>query len=815
MFVPMKKLYTMLIACLLTGMTAFAQIATTSNNPVQDSIAVSRVRAHMDSIRRYRPTVALVMGGGGAKGMAHLGVIKLIEELGIPVDLVTGTSIGGLVAGLYSMGYNSSQMDSLVRSINWPVMMSDDIPDKYVSYRVRKFRNQFVLRIPFHYDQEEYNQNLKDQISKARQWNESRGQTTADVTDDAFSQVTMGLPDGYLFGLNVRNMLSSVTVGYQDSISFAELPIPFVCVATDMHQNVAKYWTSGKLVDAMRSTMAIPFYFRSVHTEGTVLLDGGMRNNFPADIARAMGADIIIGSDLHTDRGLDKLQSPVELMMQMINLLAAEANTAGLEMVDINIHHPLAGYNMFSFDEESVDDIIDQGYKNALASKEQLKAVALKTAGKAVPDIKRRRPSVDINRQKVRVKAVHYEGLPRQESSNIIPFYLLPKDGLFGREEIERIQYRLYGTRAFESVTYRLEGSEEPYVLVFECQHGQQNELALGLHADNDEMVYLAARLGIGTRKFSGPFMTADIKIGNSPSLALEGGYRPSNSWPAVGARLWTQYICNEFADGDYDVTDKLLSMGTDLFFEDTRLSFGQFRFGVTADMDPYEYYLSNFEEWKGWDWKSHTFSAFSKFCVDNLDDPYFPCSGLRFSLNGRYTFAGHSIDLQSFDPSTGTMLDPTGKITPYANVVAHLTGAIPLGSAFAVIPSVYAGWNSLDTDWMNPKHRVVVGGMQEGRYLEHQIPFFGYSINYHQTDKFVGVATLDLRARAGRTFITARGGMYQTTQELGTFFSSPLQAWAVGAEVGRQTPLGPLKIGASWCNYSHFTMHASFGFVF
>ena len=207
MFVPMKKLYTMLIACLLTGMTAFAQIATTSNNPVQDSIAVSRVRAHMDSIRRYRPTVALVMGGGGAKGMAHLGVIKLIEELGIPVDLVTGTSIGGLVAGLYSMGYNSSQMDSLVRSINWPVMMSDDIPDKYVSYRVRKFRNQFVLRIPFHYDQEEYNQNLKDQISKARQWNESRGQTTADVTDNAFSQDTMGLPDGDLFGLNVRNIL--------------------------------------------------------------------------------------------------------------------------------------------------------------------------------------------------------------------------------------------------------------------------------------------------------------------------------------------------------------------------------------------------------------------------------------------------------------------------------------------------------------------------------------------------------------------------------------------------------------------------------
>ena len=92
----------------------------------------------MDSIRQYRPTVGLVLAGGGARGMAHIGVIRYLEELGIPVDVVTGTSMGGLVGGFYALGYDHFQMDSLVRSISWPVMMSDNIPSRYLSYSSRK-----------------------------------------------------------------------------------------------------------------------------------------------------------------------------------------------------------------------------------------------------------------------------------------------------------------------------------------------------------------------------------------------------------------------------------------------------------------------------------------------------------------------------------------------------------------------------------------------------------------------------------------------------------------------------------------------------
>ena len=147
----MKRLLCFLLLACLLPLCGQAQILS-SSTPEADSVAFAKVRARMDSIRQYRPTVGLVLAGGGARGLAHLGVIKYMEELGIPVDVVTGTSMGGLVGGLYAMGYKHDQLDSLVRAIEWPVMMSDNIPQKYISYKLRKYRETYVLRLPHHYD---------------------------------------------------------------------------------------------------------------------------------------------------------------------------------------------------------------------------------------------------------------------------------------------------------------------------------------------------------------------------------------------------------------------------------------------------------------------------------------------------------------------------------------------------------------------------------------------------------------------------------------------------------------------------------------
>ena len=135
-----------------------------SVDPEGDSLAIARVRARMDSIRQYRPTVAVVLGGGGARGMAHLGVLRYIEEMGIPVDLIGGTSMGGLVAGLYSFGYDAHYLDSLVRSIDWTVMMSDKIPDSFQTYELRRNKERFAVTVPFHYDDEDLQDKIKKQL---------------------------------------------------------------------------------------------------------------------------------------------------------------------------------------------------------------------------------------------------------------------------------------------------------------------------------------------------------------------------------------------------------------------------------------------------------------------------------------------------------------------------------------------------------------------------------------------------------------------------------------------------------------------------
>ena len=688
----MKKLiFAILLACSLT-LGAQAQILE-SANPAADSAAFARVRERMDSIRQYRPTVGLVLAGGGARGLAHLGVIKYLEELGIPVDVVTGTSMGGLVGGLYAMGYTHDQLDSLVRAIDWPVMMSDNIPNTNISYRLRKYRDRFVIRIPFHYDDED----LEERFRRERlvdKLGEEAGHGSNDMLKEAVTKMGIGMPDGYLFGLNVRDMLSSVSVGYQDSLSFAELPIPYACVATDMYTMTPKYWTSGSLPDAMRSTMAIPFYFRAVRTEGAVLLDGGMRNNFPVDLAKEMGADIIIGSEMSVPRQLDELNSPVDLLFQTITLLSKETAGPAREMVDFEVYHELKGYNMLSFDDKSVDDIINQGYQNALANKESFEAVAALVAGKAVPTVRRPAPAVNLAQKKVRVGSIRFEGITQQELRAVLHPKDYPKDMEFDREKVERLLNKIYGSNVFESVTYHLEGREEPYVLVFDCQKGQVNDFAIGVRADTDETVALALHLGLGTRRLMGPRFTADLKLGTNPALTLDFSRKFAKGIPTIGVDFRTRLMRTNIG-WDNSVEERLWSIAADVYLEDSRMTRGTFRVGLTAEMDPYEQYLSYGETWKDWDWKSYWLSAFANFKFDTFDDGYFPTRGVRLTLKGRYNFAGYSIDLDKNyavleeDPA----LTEGGRVPRYISTLASVEAAFSIGNHFTILPKLYAAW--------------------------------------------------------------------------------------------------------------------------
>ena len=807
----MKKLLTALLLALALPMGGYAQILP-SADPEADSVAFAKVRARMDSIRRYRPTVGLVLAGGGARGLAHLGVIKYMEELGIPVDVITGTSMGGLVGGLYAMGYRHDQLDSLVRAIEWPVMMSDNIPNEYVGYKLRKYRNTYIIRIPHHYDDEDLEDRLKNERIVDRMAEES-GHNSADMLSESINRMGLGLPDGYLYGLNVRNTLSSVTVGYQDSISFADLPVPYACVATDLYALAPKYWTSGSITDALRSTMAIPFYFRAVRQNGEVLLDGGMRNNYPVDIAKAMGADIIIGSDMSIHRELNELNSPADFLMQTITLLASSANGPAREMLDLGVHHELKGYTMLSFDDASVDDIIDQGYRNALQNKDLFESIAACVAGKPDPRVAAHPAAINLAQRKVEVKDIVFRGISDKEKNAILHKKDFPNTTLYDRDMIEQMLRKIYGSNAFESVTYRLEGHEEPFTLVFDCQRGQTNDFALGIRADTDETVAVALHYGLGTRRLTGMRMTADLKLGTNPSLSVDWGTRSRIGLPSYGIVVRAGLL-NTQLGWMGNTNEQLFYTAMDGYLEDSRLKNGSLRIGLTAEMNPYEHRLDSEGMQTGWDWRSHWLSGFGTFKFDTFDDGYFPARGIRLALNGRYVFKGKVSSAWRDDhPLQGG--ETAADVSPYFSILGSFETAFSIGPDFTILPSVYFGWHSTYSSSMNFRHGIAVGGFMANRYVERQIPFFGFPTGFRTSDCLSFVPQLDLRYRFLRkNYVTARAGLYKRGYDpVDLWQVSPVMAF--GGEYARQSIVGPLRFAVQWCNIGGLTAYASIGFEF
>ena len=802
----MKRILIAVLATLV-AVSVFAQnrngLVMPSVEPRADSAAFARVRARMDSIRRHRPTVAVILGGGGARGMAHIGMLKYIEQLGIPVDLVGGTSMGGLVAGLYSLGYDAQYLDSLVRSIDWTVMMSDKVPDSYQSYRRRKNNERFVLTIPFHYEQEDAISRLSREMDLEKVMDNVET-SSSDMATEVMTQVGMGLPDGYLFGYNIRNTLSSVSVGYQDSLSFEHLPIPFFCVATDMFSMSEKNWTSGLMVDALRSTMSIPFYFRPVRTQDMVLSDGGTRNNFPVDVAKAMGADIVIGSEMPVDRTITELGSAASLLMQNITMMSSDAARINRLHTDILLQHELPGYSMLSFDKESVANIIRMGYELAEEYKDEFEAVARRVG--AQPRKLNNARAIDLGKEKIQIGAIGVEGITPEERKLLLGSRFMPKGGLYGRQEIEALLSYLYGTRAFESVTYRICGTQAPYTLIFDCQKGQTNEFGAGVHIDNDEVVYVSGFLGIGTRKLSGPRLLTEVKIGNNPILNVEGSYKPLNGLPTVGIGLLNRY----WQESGTDISFNELHSRLNLFVEDGRFVWGKMRMGLSADFTPLNSSMAEEGRYFRWMFKNRWYSTFADIRLDTFNDGYFPTKGFRVDLDGRYMFRGLR---EGWGEDGQATMD---RLPNYFIGLGSVSAALTSGRC-TLLPSLYLGYTSATMSIVHPTHTLAVGGLVGGRYVDYQIPFFGINRGMRALYGYVASPQLNLQYRINhKNYLTARSGLFLNhIDSFAGLFQEPLADYAFGLDFGRKTVAGPFRIGLSWSEQTHFGGYFSFGYDF
>ena len=279
-----------------------------------------------------RKKVGLVLAGGGAKGAAHVGVIKVLEKAGIPIDIVTGTSIGSIVGGLYSVGYDSEMLDSVFQNVDWGYVLRDRLAHRNVSLDERE--NQSI----YFFDH--------------KIWlNKSANQYAG----------------GYIKGINVDRMLNHLITGYNDSIDFNTLPRPFACVAFNLMKNEERVMHSGSLAKAIRASMAIPGVFSPVRQDSMVLVDGGVSNNLPVDVAKAMGADVIIAVTLQDENKKDtEFNSLRDIVLQSVFVASNKRLQECLKMADLHINVNTYGYDTQSFTNKAIDSLIVRGENTGL-----------------------------------------------------------------------------------------------------------------------------------------------------------------------------------------------------------------------------------------------------------------------------------------------------------------------------------------------------------------------------------------------------------------------------------------------------------------
>lgn len=275
-----------------------------------------------------RPRVGLVLGGGGALGLAHIGVLRFLEEHHIPVDRVTGTSMGGLVAGIYATGRSAADLEKIANNAPW-----DD----------------FLRSSPKFADRP---------AAEKQDWNRITGEFTF-----RFGK-RLSLPAGINPGQQLALLLSRETVGYSGLRNFDALPIPFRCVATDLVSADAFVLQDGSLAKAMRATMALPAIFTPVEWKGRVLIDGGLVNNLPTDVVRDMGADVVIAVVLQgAPTDAKQLTTIANILKQSVSVAVLQNERRNIKLADVVVEIPARNVGLLDFDE--TESVIQSGYQAA------------------------------------------------------------------------------------------------------------------------------------------------------------------------------------------------------------------------------------------------------------------------------------------------------------------------------------------------------------------------------------------------------------------------------------------------------------------
>ena len=741
----MKKIVLMIVAVLMTG-TANAQL---------DSTAVKRKK------------VGVVLSGGGAKGMAHIGVLKVLEKAGIPVDIVTGTSIGSIVGGLYAIGYNAHSLDSMVRTQDWTYVITDKEDLRKQSLLDRKKQNTYLFN----------------------------------------TGLTIGKRDmsagGLIRGKNLAELFQKLFVGYTDSLDFnKDLKIPFACVATNIMDNSEVVFHSGRLPQAIRASMSIPAAFSPVRMGDMVLVDGGLKNNFPVDVARQMGAEVVIGITLNgKPKTAEDITGTMKIVGQIIDVNCVNKYDENKALSDLWMNVDPHGYSTASFTAEAIDSLVRYGEEEAMRHWDEI--IALKKLI-GIDDSFRPtiyyplRPNAMTERQ--HIVGFTFENMtPQAERFLRNKFHLNKVDSIDAKLEQE-LTTSMRMDLFYQTAECQLIPQAGGVRVVLSAGERKSLQFHAGVRYDTEEHAAILLGLDIPLKTAIPVETDITLRLGKRLMARGEITIHPRFFTRPTFSYTFHRNDVDVYTYGDLDYNIRYNQSQAEFLPINFDLRHFNLQMGLRWDFLHYRNKLGSESAKQVTLENQHFFSYRARLVLNTEDNWNFPTRGARF--NAEYAYLTNNFAQLDVIDAEG---NKQGKTAGMSDVCANWRMSFTIGSRFTIQPMLYG--RLLFGSVVPAVFGNTIGGEWFGHYVEQQMPFAGVGNLEYVHNQFVA-AQLQAQQRIGKSsYVLLRVAAGQHAPKVKELLDYRTMIGAQGAFY-YNTMFGP--VGAT-LGYSNHTKKAYF----
>lgn len=715
------------------------------------------------TIENTRPKVGLVLSGGGAKGLAHIGVLKVIDSLGIQVDYIGGTSMGAVVGGLYASGYTANQLDSIFSKIDVDALLQDYTPRESKSFYEKRNDEIYALTLPFN--------NFK-----------------------------LGLPSGLSKGLYNFNLMSKLTQHVSDVRDFDKLPIPFLCIATDVETGEQIVLDEGILAQAIIASGALPTLYSPVEINGRLFIDGGVVNNYPVEELKNRGIDFIIGIDVQDGlKNREQLKDVTAVLAQINNFSMIEKMEGKRNLTNIYIKPDIKGYSVVSFDKGK--EIIKKGNEKANEFIKELLPLR---------NIDERPVYKVVQNDSIFIRDITFNKLENFTRAYIVGKLKIKRNTKVPIAQIEKGISNLNATQNFSAISYSFEKTQSGERLALQLKENKNNTfLKFGLHYDD---LYKSGVLVNYTHKkliAKNDVASLDVILGDNFrynfDYYIDNGFYWSFGFNSK-FNSFNRNIATDFSNGIVFTDLGINSINID-FTDITNQAYVQtifaqkFSFGAGLEFKYLNIESETLENTTPIFDKSNYVSAFGYLKYDSFNQKYFPKKGWSFSgdlktflYSSDYTNEFERFSIAKAD--VGIVFEPLKRAT----IKLQSEGGFAIGErSISFFDFVLGGYGFVSANNIRP--------------------FMGYDFLSLAGDSYVkGTVTLDYEFYK-KHHVNFTGNF----ANLGNRIFEHIEGWLTkpkytgyGFGYGMESIIGPLEIKHSWSpdTKEHYTWF-SVGFWF